>query len=60
VARLKMSPRNYALLGELNTRPRTTYLERIVNPPVDRPPVDPGGNQSGDGGLIDPLGDEDP
>lgn len=35
VTRLKSSPRNYALLGELNTRPRTTYLERIVNPLFD-------------------------
>ncbi|MBA3517780.1 MAG: 4Fe-4S dicluster domain-containing protein, partial [Rhizobiales bacterium] len=29
VGRLKASPRNYALLGELNTRPRTTYLARV-------------------------------
>ena len=29
VSRLKRSPRNYALLGTLNTRPRTTYLARI-------------------------------
>ncbi|UVF21011.1 TAT-variant-translocated molybdopterin oxidoreductase [Microvirga terrae] len=29
VSRLKRSPRNYALLGELNTKPRTTYLARI-------------------------------
>ncbi|HEX2554981.1 MAG TPA: TAT-variant-translocated molybdopterin oxidoreductase [Microvirga sp.] len=29
VARLKRSPRNYALLGDLNTQPRTTYLARI-------------------------------
>jgi molybdopterin-containing oxidoreductase family iron-sulfur binding subunit len=29
VSRLKRSPRNYALLGELNTQPRTTYLARI-------------------------------
>ncbi|WP_114943268.1 TAT-variant-translocated molybdopterin oxidoreductase [Microvirga calopogonii] len=29
VSRLKASPRNYALLGTLNTRPRTTYLARI-------------------------------
>jgi molybdopterin-containing oxidoreductase family iron-sulfur binding subunit len=32
VTRLKESPRNYALLGELNTRPRTTYLGRVSNP----------------------------
>jgi molybdopterin-containing oxidoreductase family iron-sulfur binding subunit len=29
VSRLKGSPRNYALLDTLNTRPRTTYLARI-------------------------------
>ena len=31
VPRLKKSPRNYGMLAELNTRPRTTYLARIVN-----------------------------
>jgi len=31
VTRLKESPLNYSLLGELNTRPRTTYLARIRN-----------------------------
>jgi Fe-S-cluster-containing dehydrogenase component len=62
VAQLKTSPRNYALLGELNTRPRTTYLERIVNPPADLPPADPEVDRLGgpDSGLIDPLSDEDP
>jgi Fe-S-cluster-containing dehydrogenase component len=30
VVRQKASPRHYALLGELNTRPRTTYLARVV------------------------------
>ena len=32
VAKLKASSLNYSLLGELNTRPRTTHLARIRNP----------------------------
>ncbi|MGE5648105.1 MAG: 4Fe-4S dicluster domain-containing protein [Acidobacteriota bacterium] len=32
VAQLKRQPLDYALLGELNTRPRTTYLARVLNP----------------------------
>jgi Fe-S-cluster-containing dehydrogenase component len=32
VARARHSPRHYALLGELNTRPRTTYLARVGRP----------------------------
>jgi molybdopterin-containing oxidoreductase family iron-sulfur binding subunit len=32
VAQLKAEPTNYALLGELNTRPRTTYLANVRNP----------------------------
>ncbi|KAA3450603.1 molybdopterin oxidoreductase [Mesorhizobium sp. SARCC-RB16n] len=32
VAREKAAPHNYALLEELNTRPRTTYLGKITNP----------------------------
>ncbi len=32
VAKLKTESRNYALLAELNTRPRTTYLAGVTNP----------------------------
>jgi Fe-S-cluster-containing dehydrogenase component/anaerobic selenocysteine-containing dehydrogenase len=32
VSRRKRETADYALLGELNTRPRTTYLAKIINP----------------------------
>jgi len=35
VVRMKGDPRNYALLAELNSKPRTTYLAKIRNPHPD-------------------------
>ena len=39
VARLKANPRNYGLLADLNTRPRTTYLALVHNPNPQIPEV---------------------
>jgi molybdopterin-containing oxidoreductase family iron-sulfur binding subunit len=40
VAAMKKEPRNYGLLEELNTRPRTTYLAAVRNP---NPELEPEG-----------------
>jgi molybdopterin-containing oxidoreductase family iron-sulfur binding subunit len=32
VSKLKKHPLDYSMLGQLNTRPRTTYLAEIENP----------------------------
>lgn len=51
VAQAKLSPRNYAMLGEINTKPRTTYLARITNPnpaiQPEKPEAEHGGGAHG-------------
>jgi molybdopterin-containing oxidoreductase family iron-sulfur binding subunit len=37
VARKRTSPRHYDLLGEMNTRPRTTYLAKVRRPSPEMP-----------------------
>ncbi|HET8666794.1 MAG TPA: TAT-variant-translocated molybdopterin oxidoreductase [Terriglobales bacterium] len=37
VVKLKENPRNYGLLADLNTRPRTTYLAAVTNPNPEIP-----------------------
>ncbi len=48
VSKIKASTLNYPLLGELNTRPRTTYLAIVRNPNTELEPTRPlGAEQEG-------------
>jgi molybdopterin-containing oxidoreductase family iron-sulfur binding subunit len=46
VSQLKRSPLNYAVLAELNTRPRTTYMAVVRNPNTE---LEPAGSRAAEG-----------
>ncbi|HSK10419.1 MAG TPA: TAT-variant-translocated molybdopterin oxidoreductase [Vicinamibacterales bacterium] len=47
VAKTKAEPLNYSLLGDLNTRPRTTYLAAVRNVNPEMPGARAGGGEGG-------------
>ncbi len=47
VAQMKKNPLNYALLAELNTRPRTSYLAVVRNPNTELEPAAPAAGAHG-------------
>jgi MoCo/4Fe-4S cofactor protein with predicted Tat translocation signal len=54
VARLKADSRNYGLLEDLNTRPRTTYLAVVRNPNPEMPSKPTGGTEPASEGSGQP------
>jgi len=50
VARLKASSLNYALLAELNSKPRTTYMAIVRNPNTELEPARPLAAEEGEAG----------
>jgi molybdopterin-containing oxidoreductase family iron-sulfur binding subunit len=48
VTKLKTNPLNYALLAELNTRPRTTYLGIVRNPNTELEPAPAAAERTGE------------
>jgi Fe-S-cluster-containing dehydrogenase component len=54
VAKLKKEPREYGLLEDLNTRPRTTYLAVVKNPNTEITPATAGHGETSEGAAAAP------